>query len=126
MPIEHHVDSAYRAYVVTVYGTFSQEDVLHSVNARYADQEYKPGMYILLDLTDADGKSLTRHPDEEYRALADASRARHQDDNVLLVVAPSDIAYGLARMNQNWFADTREVHVFRSLTEAHSHIRGEA
>ena len=123
MPIDLKIDHEHHACIVTVRGTFTMADVTDFAVRLYSDPNYAQGMFLVLDLTDADTESLSQISGPEYRDFAMQSRQENKDENVLIVIAPSDFGFGLARMNQTWTESKREAHVFRTSEEAYEHIR---
>lgn len=105
MPITHHYDGATRTLHAVIQGTITDEEVLEYARRVAPDTEIPPGRRELIDLsgveqTDVSGAGL--------REVADVFRAHDQTlfETKIAIVAPTDIAYGLARMYQAFRSDS--------------------
>jgi hypothetical protein len=121
MPIIHRIDHERRLVIARGVGIFRRSDPFE-----YQQQVWsRPDVVGFDELIDMSGVTeIDLSTPERMRQLAETSS--HDDVPVgsarMAVVAPTDLTYGLARMYEAHRAlqpgSTKEVGVFRTLTEA--------
>ncbi len=121
MPLTHHIDHGSRLVIAAGHGLFSDEDVFGYQSEVWSRDDVH-GYDELVDLTDV---SEIVHPTANRMMDLASLASRMPSSNTssrLAIVAPSDLAFGLARMFQGWRncadAGKRNVAVFRSMPEA--------
>ena len=114
MPQSHQIDTARRIVVSRAWGGLSTVDFLAHFQAVGADPPFDPTFAQLVDLRDVTVFTLDTGTIREK-----AARSLFQPGVRRAIVAPSDIAFGLARMFGMYAASASQtVSVFRTIDEA--------
>ena len=108
--------------IYTTYsGVVTDEDFYNSVNERYgAERSIANYRYLFTDFSDVAELKISSNAAIEGAKRADiASNNNH--DIIMVVVVPSDLEYGMARMWQAYFGDDTgwKVSLFRNEEQAH-------
>jgi len=126
MPLEHSIDAQRNFLVTRVRGAITSDDLIRYLTAVKQDRRLRPGYLSLFDLGEALPGDLAG--DAVRRAAEVARRFDERTGPVrVAVVAPSDVAFGMARM-YGALVDglQREVRVFREAREAEAWLCGSA
>ena len=122
MPIDYQIDHERRLVVARGRGTLTSEDIFSYQSKAWSGLE-TTGYNELVDMSQVE--RFASASGERMSALADLSAGMDRGGGFgskLAVVAPSDVAFGLARMYQTYREmdgrGTKEVGVFRSHSEA--------
>ena len=125
MPIEFTIDPARRLVTATARGTLTGKDVFGYQRDVWSRPDVQ-GYNELLDMREVDHIDLPSV--DNMRALAElsASMDAPATPSKFAIVATSDEAYGLSRMYETYRhlegAGTKQVAVFRTLTEAYAYL----
>jgi len=121
MPIEHRIDRERRIVFATAHGEMTDEDVFRYQREAWSDPALA-GYDEVVDMSDvtsiplASGRRAPELAELAARMDAPGTSAR------FAIVAPSDFAYGMARMYATYRGmqsqGTKQVEVFRSMAEA--------
>jgi hypothetical protein len=113
------IDTAAGVVTHTVVGDLGIDDVRQAVALRTSHPDYKPGMRVLWDLSQA---NASRMSSDDIRQIAQRNKSRVKKTGVgnqVAFVAPRDIEYGLSRMYEMFSDETPvENRVFRTIEEA--------
>ena len=134
MPIVVEVDQTYRVRYAAASGVLTDADVLEGYGGVLADPAYDPGLDMVFDCTgierfDVAPATITRIADLVARADRAIPPGAHPR---AAIVAPADIAFGMARMYQARRESqhaARQYFVCRTMEEARSWLglsRGQA
>ena len=118
MPLHCDIDESKNLVVARVSGRVDPEDLLAHLTRVNEDARLRPGYHSWFDLSEADPGDIGA--DFVRRAVEIARRFDERTGSVrVAVLAPSDVAFGLARM-YSILVDSlqREVRVFRGAAEA--------
>jgi hypothetical protein len=121
MGIEYRIDDERRIVLAEAHGTLTPQDV-YAYQREVWSRADLAGYDELFDMTNA--QRLVPPPKESVRDLADL--AANMDctgiASKFAIVAPSDLAFGIARMYESYCEcdprSTKKVAVFRSLAPA--------
>ena len=121
MPITYRIDHERRIVIARGYGTLTDDEIFSYQSEAWSGKDVI-GYNELADLT----LVLKIESPSAQRVQALASIAAHMDPKSLpsrlAVVAPGDLAYGLARMFQSYRelenSSTKDVQVFRVFSDA--------
>ena len=114
MPQSHHIDVARRIVVSRAWGGLSTVDFLAHFQAVGADPPFDPTFAQLVDLRDVTVFTLDTGTIREK-----AAKSLFKPGVPRAIVAPSDIAFGLARMFSMYAASASQtVAVVRTIDEA--------
>jgi hypothetical protein len=125
MPIVYSIDPSRNRVTLTYTGTITDRELFDVFDRLYRDPAHRIGMDELSDLRAVHNVTVTS---VGLQALADqASRSLDQARQTwrVAVVAPQDVAFGLARMYGLFREDSPElVRVFRDLASAEEWLDG--
>lgn len=125
MPIAYRVDHKLRLIVAVAHGTLTVDD-LFAYQREVASQSDAEAYDELVDMTPV--TRLVPGPSPRARDLASLAASTDRPDvrSRFAIVAPSDLAFGLARMYQSYRESdartTKDVSVFRTIAEAQAHL----
>jgi len=125
MPIEFTIDHARRLVTARASGLLTGRDVFGYQRGVWSRSDVQ-GYNELLDMRDVERIDLPSV--DNMRALAElsASMDAPSQPSKFAIVATSDEAFGLGRMYETYRhlegKSTKQVAVFRSLTEAHAYL----
>jgi hypothetical protein len=107
--------------ITTFSGQVTAEEVFNSVIDRFADARGTDVTYSIGDYTNISGLEFTA-PDA--RGLAERAREvmRRQQNLIVAIVAPSNVAFGLGRMVEIHSEEPDTMAVFRTMAEAEAWI----
>ena len=119
MAVQTTIDAAAGIVTHKVTGDLLVEDVQQAFAERTGHSDFRPGMSILWDLSEANASRMTS---SDIRRIAGQNKARLKKAGVpykAAFLAPRDIEFGLSRMYE-MFADASlvENRVFRNLEDA--------
>ena len=119
LAVQTTIDAAAGIITHKVTGDLLIEDVQQAFAVRTGHPDYRPGMSILWDLSQANASRMTS---SDIRRIAGQNKARLKKAGVpykAAFLAPRDIEFGLSRMYE-MFADASlvENRVFRTLEYA--------
>jgi hypothetical protein len=114
MSMSYSIDPARRLVLTRVRGIVSTSDMQDLTNRMLADPRFDPEYRGLADLAEVTEVTI------DARAMAEtAAMPLYQPGTRRALVAPSDIAFGMARMFAVYAERSgQEVRVFRDLAEA--------
>ncbi|MFZ1983990.1 MAG: hypothetical protein WAU91_06230 [Desulfatitalea sp.] len=119
MTVHTAIDAAAGVVTHTVVGDLGIDDFQQAFALRPTLPDFKPGMRVLWDLSQANASRIST---DEIRRIAHLNKSHVKKTGVgykIAFVAPRDIEYGLARMYQMFSAETPvENRVFRTIEEA--------
>jgi hypothetical protein len=126
MPIKYQVDDVHRLIVAVAYGTMTDDEVFGYQREVWSQRQWA-GYDELVDMSRVSDITLASTDRvQDLAALAaemDASEARSK----LVIFAPADLAFGLARMFQAYRElerrSRKDVAVFRTMKEARAFLR---
>ena len=114
MPEAHQIDVARRVVVSRAWGELSTADLLSHYRAVAADPAFDPTFAQLVDL-----REVTTFTLDTGVLRSRAAHSLFQPGVRRAVVAPSDVAYGLARMFGTYAESASQtIAVFRAIGEA--------
>jgi len=120
MPITYRIDSIQRVVFTTVTGDLDAQQMYTYQEEVWSRLELA-GYSELVDMTNV-GRIIEPAPDKVHRLAALAAGMDVAHPSKFAVAAPSDLAYGLARMyvsvRETVKCSNREAGVFRSRAEA--------
>jgi hypothetical protein len=114
-------DESRGGVISTFSGSITAEDILNSFIERFEDPRSSAVSYSIGDYTNVSSLMLST---SEAQDLADRARRllQRQKNLIAVIVAPSDIAFGLGRMVELYADQAEAITVFRTLEEAHAWI----
>jgi len=112
MRIERQVEDG--IVILSVSGVLGDDDLSSIATQLEQDPEIKPNFSLLIDLRQADGRSVTS---AGVRGLAERSLV-FSSTSRRAVVVPSPLGFGMARMYETLREGRGAVHVFRDFDEA--------
>jgi len=119
MPGSYRIDAALRLVHYRYYGVITRDDMIVLASRVLADPRFQLGYRVLIDLTEMTENAVEA---EAVRALAEGvSQTLDQRGErwLVAIAAPSDVAFGFARMYEMLRSQSpEEVHVFRDLDAA--------
>jgi hypothetical protein len=125
MPIEFSIDHARRLVTATGHGTLTGEDVFGYQRDVWSRADVK-GYNELMDMRDVERIDLRSIDNMRQLAELAASMDAIGQSSKFAIVATSDEAFGLGRMYETYRRledrSTKQVGVFRSLSEAHAFL----
>ena len=122
MPYTIAYDEIRGGVISTFSGNITPEDVFNSFIERFEDpQGSAVGNYSIGDYTNVSSLTLST---DNVRDLAGRARSllQRQKNLIVVIVAPSDIAFGLGRMLELYADRAEAITVFRTLAEADAWI----
>jgi hypothetical protein len=126
MPIRSNLSTDLLVRYVTVSGTVTPEELRCCLDESLRDQGAITPLGFV-DLSQLEDCLLGFHAVRDLARVAQSLAARGDHRVYEVVLAPGDLAFGLARMYQTLVADEFDVRVFRAETDARTaleHARG--
>lgn len=127
MPIEFTIDHARRLVTAKARGTMTGEDVFGYQRDVWSRADVQ-GYNELIDMREVEQIDLKSIDNMRFLAELSASMDAPAQPSRFAIVATSDEAYGLGRMYETYRRlegkSTKQVGVFRSLTEAMVFLEG--
>jgi hypothetical protein len=119
MPIGFQFRPEHNLVICTQAGKVGDEELVHSYTSLFGSERYEPTMNILVDWSHADSSERSRSVLENFAAIAQKRFQGNSAKPMVAVIAPQDVAFGLARM-YDVFANTVSWNfaVFRTSGEA--------
>lgn len=99
MPVEYSYDSALKSVVTTVTGTLEEDEVLTHLRKLRDDEAVPPGFVEIVDFSSADDFAIRVSGAGRIAFLLPELQER-KDYRGTKFFAPSDLAYGIARVFQ--------------------------
>lgn len=116
MPVSYEIDG--NLVSAKSYGIVTDRDIHEAVLQLVADPAHTPGCHELWDLTDYSSLEVSSRGVEEMVSM-DLHYESNFQGGVIAVLAPSDLAFGMARIYQSLSDNSPvKVGVFRSMGEA--------
>jgi hypothetical protein len=114
-------DDSRGGVIATFSGDITPEEVFNSIIDRFEAMRSSAVTYSIGDYTNVSSLTL---PTRDIRSLAARVREvmRQQQDLIVAIVAPSDIAFGLGRMVELYADQAGAFTVFRTMADAEAWI----
>jgi len=131
MPLKYHIDHARRLVVARGSGVLTGADIFDYQREVWSRPDVV-GYDELVDMTGVTEIATAIPAGDNFRALAALSAAMDpaETPSKFAIVAGEELAFGLGRMYQTYREldpkSTKEVRVFRTLTEAMAYLNVEA
>jgi hypothetical protein len=116
----HHDEGYYTAKFV---GEITDDEMLTAYREFLENGEWVPGHGELSDLSELKGGGITGDGVRQLAAYIASQVSAHDITPTLVVYAPHDLPYGLARMYSVPAEDFETIHVCRELQEAEAIIK---
>ena len=121
MPIDHHIDHARKLVVARGAGVVTDQEVFGYQRDVWSRPEVK-GYDELVDMSDAQSFDFGSSDSARSLASLSASNDPPEGGGRLAIIAPSDAAFGIARMYRSYrelqAKTTKMVEVFRKREDA--------
>jgi hypothetical protein len=104
-------------------GTISALDIIDYIQSVVKDADFREGMNEYIDLSEVENWNLDHQEVEKVTYVDSNGMETVKKTNKCAIFAPSDIAFGMARMYQN-FADkyNSKIYISRELEDALAYI----
>lgn len=118
-PIEFSIDRDAGVRVAAFRGVVTDADLMQAYESLLGDPQYDPTLHDLVDMSGVERLEVSA------KAIRELVKRYARVDELgirtrLAIVAPSDVAFGVARMYEMLRGDDvpEEIHVFRAIAEA--------
>jgi hypothetical protein len=123
MPVEYRYDSALKSVVTTVTGTLEEDEVLTHLRKLRDDDTIPPGSIEIVDFSSADDFAIRVSGAGRITFLLPELQER-KDYKGTKFFAPSDIAYGIARVFQTLMEQLDiETEIYRDWYELEASVK---
>lgn len=119
----YQIDSLERLLIVDLVGQPTVDEVVDLIGKIHNDDRYLPSLNALFDLSRCD---LSRCTTGQVRSLISSIEPLSEDSR-LAILAPGDLAYGLARVyiTESSLANDRPRNVFKDFRSAMAWIKAD-
>ncbi|MFZ7089822.1 hypothetical protein [Primorskyibacter sp. 2E233] len=120
MPVCYQIYSAQQCIVFRKYGTYTTQDCRTSTKSALAEPNYLPQMAQIYDLSDVTDFDANFAQISSLVTFLGEISSQVDQNTPLVIIAPKDIQFGMARMFQQ-LMDGRtpfDVHLVRNWAEA--------
>lgn len=119
MPARYAFYPATNLVVLSFSGAYTAKEALGIVTRYTVDPEFRPTYEVIIDMSDARDSEVAY---QEMQTVVDTiiPRLQHMRRNLCVIIAPTDLFYGVARMYQTLINDhlPYPIEIVRSQSEA--------